>query len=1349
MALLPNSPAIDTGNSSLLALNPASALPVIADPGFETPALAAGSHAYAPARSGWTFASNAGLASNGSAFNNPPAPEGSQVAFLQQTGSISQVVDLPAGMYVMNFMAAQRPGNQQTFEVDLDGTELATVTPSGSRFALYSSGTFIVVTAGPHTIQFIGLNPNGGDNTAFLDQILIAPPTEQDQRGDPRISGTHVDIGAFEYQYPTLVPSSHTLPNGTYGAAYTQAITATGDGAPISVVFLQGKLPPGLTLNSDGTWSGTPTALGTFSFIVTATDSNGYTSDYYYFVTITQATPTVTVTDGGTYNGNPYQAVGSAVGADGHTPVAGSFSYLYFVNVSEPLIGLVPLLINGEPTAAGSYDVLAGFTSSDPNYASTSSALTSFTIAPAAPTVTVSDGGIYNAQPDAATATALGVDGTTPVAGSFSFTYYAGSSAGGTPLSGAPVNVGTYTVVASFTSNDSNYTGGSAQTTFAINPDPTSIDVSASNATLVYGQGVTLTATVTTPPGGLIPTSTDGTVTFYVDGAAFGSPQALSGSPAAASLTNVLLTAGQHTITAVYSGDTNFVGSQSGVEPTSRQVVVLPHGIAGLHPSASDGQGDFFLALPFPDEVVESKADGSQTTVGSGLLFPTGVKVDGQGDVFIDDLRLDHEVEVLAGLPVSVSQATPTLAVSDGGVYNAQPFTATPTALGVDGKTAVAGSFTLTYYAGSSASGTALTSPPTSAGIYTVVATFTSNDPNYSSGGTAQTTFLIRPDPTSIAVSASSAAPVYGQGVTLTATVTTPSGSPMPASTDGTVTVYVDGAVFGSPLALSGSPAAASLTNVVLPAGPHTITARYSGDNNFATSLSGVEPTSPQVVVGGLAGLSGTAIDGQGDVFFPDTFDNRVLELKADGTNTTVGSGLLLPTGVAVDGQGDVFIDDFGHNREVEVLAGLPVTVSPATPTVTVSDGGIYNGNAHPAVGSAVGVDGKTAVAGSFSYTYYASDGTTVLNGAPTMPGSYYVTAAFTSSDSNYGNGSSTQTGFTIQTPPTSITGPTIGVPGQPLTYTFAVTYGPNGPTQGITFTVNYGDGTTVTTSAGGPSITLDHLYSVTGTFTIQVTAKDSKWVVSQLASQSVKVSTLALETDPSGGTALAIGGNAAGGDTILVTGANTSGTAVNVTMNKIALGTFTPTGHILVYGQGAKETITLQPDVVGKTTYYIQVPALLYGEGSGGDHFNAAGSAANNVLTGHGTNEVLTGGQGRDLLIGGTGAATLNAGTEDDILIGGSTNYDIGSNSGLTYDQQLAALNAIMAEWGSTDSYATRLSALAGQLNSSTVHDNYAGGKAVADQLLGNANANDWFFTGLNDAVKGKSKNAVVTSIT
>jgi hypothetical protein len=48
IALLPGSPAIDTGNSSLVDVNPDNALAVFSDPGFETPSLAAGAFQYDP-----------------------------------------------------------------------------------------------------------------------------------------------------------------------------------------------------------------------------------------------------------------------------------------------------------------------------------------------------------------------------------------------------------------------------------------------------------------------------------------------------------------------------------------------------------------------------------------------------------------------------------------------------------------------------------------------------------------------------------------------------------------------------------------------------------------------------------------------------------------------------------------------------------------------------------------------------------------------------------------------------------------------------------------------------------------------------------------------------------------------------------------------------------------------------------------------------------------------------------------------------------------------------------------------------------------------------------------------------
>ena len=70
--------------------------------------------------------------------------------------------------------------------------------------------------------------------------------------------------------------------------------------------------------------------------------------------------------------------------------------------------------------------------------------------------VVVAAGGTYNASSFTATATATGLGGAT-VDGSFAFMYYVGSAPGGTGSSVDPIDAGTYTVVAAFTSNDPIY----------------------------------------------------------------------------------------------------------------------------------------------------------------------------------------------------------------------------------------------------------------------------------------------------------------------------------------------------------------------------------------------------------------------------------------------------------------------------------------------------------------------------------------------------------------------------------------------------------------------------------------------------------------------------------------------------------------------------------------------------------------------------------------------------------------------------------------------------------------------------------------------------------------------------
>lgn len=74
---------------------------------------------------------------------------------------------------------------------------------------------------------------------------------------------------------PPLQITNTTLPRGTVGAAYTQQLGAVGGQPPYSWYLAAGSasLPPGVSLNSGGLISGTPTTNGTFNFLVQAYDS--------------------------------------------------------------------------------------------------------------------------------------------------------------------------------------------------------------------------------------------------------------------------------------------------------------------------------------------------------------------------------------------------------------------------------------------------------------------------------------------------------------------------------------------------------------------------------------------------------------------------------------------------------------------------------------------------------------------------------------------------------------------------------------------------------------------------------------------------------------------------------------------------------------------------------------------------------------------------------------------------------------------------------------------------------------------------------------------------------------------
>ena len=239
--------------------------------------------------------------------------------------------------------------------------------------------------------------------------------------------GTTGDTFSLYVNPTSLGGSAPTAPNAQL----------TGSNITFSSVIYNAGYTPGVSTIDE-------LRLGTSFGAVTPVSSGG------------KATPSVMVTDNsGPYTGAAFAATDTVNGNSSLEGVSPTLTYYSGTSgTGTPL--------NGAPTTAGTYTVVANFAGSA-DFTS-ASANTTFAISLATPTVALA---INNGAYAATVAGVNGVpdpnlEGATPI-----LTYYTGTSATGTPLSGAPSAAGTYTVLANF-AGSSDYTSANASTTFTI-----------------------------------------------------------------------------------------------------------------------------------------------------------------------------------------------------------------------------------------------------------------------------------------------------------------------------------------------------------------------------------------------------------------------------------------------------------------------------------------------------------------------------------------------------------------------------------------------------------------------------------------------------------------------------------------------------------------------------------------------------------------------------------------------------------------------------------------------------------------------------------------------------------------
>ncbi len=273
---------------------------------------------------------------------------------------------------------------------------------------------------------------------------------------------------------PTITINPATLPAGTVGAAYSQVFSATGGTAPYSFGTQASALPPGLTLNTNGTLSGTPTTAGSYSFIIRGNDANGCFGERSHTLVINNPTcPTITLNPASLSNGTTGAAYSQSLSATGG---ASPYAFNLFSGTLPPGVTLTTAgLLSGTPTAAGSYNFIVRTRD-----ANDCVGLRNYTIVVDCPVITINPPGILSGRVGEAYSWSFNATGgrspyTYAVSGTLppGLTFSPPNSISGTPTTAGNYNITARATDANGCTAERNYTlvvNNPACPTITVNP---------------------------------------------------------------------------------------------------------------------------------------------------------------------------------------------------------------------------------------------------------------------------------------------------------------------------------------------------------------------------------------------------------------------------------------------------------------------------------------------------------------------------------------------------------------------------------------------------------------------------------------------------------------------------------------------------------------------------------------------------------------------------------------------------------------------------------------------------------------------------------------------------------------